>query len=204
MAEPARPPAELGGRPCLAGCAALGRAGDRAQARGRLAWRLGWALALGLLLARPAPASAIELCSEEGRELMRSVDIPQAKIDAVCEQAARASAPLTLRVRSTRDEQGYCRVTLALINNSTLYLNALVLTVEEARFPPFEFRNITPGGTGYASENSRILLACNELQTEKLAFRWPASLRLGDRVPTGRQLLHYRPYLLDPRLAWSP
>lgn len=189
--------------PTGAGATARGAPG---RAAGRLAWRLAWALALalGVLLARPAPLRAIELCSEEGRELMRSVDIPEAKIDALCEQAARASAALTLRIKSTRGEQGYCRVTLALTNNSSQYLNALVLTVEEARFPPFEFRNITPGGTGYASENSRILLACDELRTLKLAFRWPASLRLGDRAPTGRQLLHFRPYLLDARLAWSP
>ena len=168
----------------------------------------GWAvLATGLLGVMlsiiPASAAAIELCSLEGRTLMRSVDIDEGKIAALCAKAARAAAPLTLRLVRMQDDLSHCRVTLALTNNSTLTLNALVLTTEQARFQPFHFRAIAPGGTGYASASSRILLACDELTALKLAFHWPVSLRIGDRFPAGKQLQHYRPYLLDPVLAWS-
>lgn len=164
---------------------------------------VGLALAALAALAAALPAGAVELCSAEGRALMRSVDISEAQIAAVCAKAARASAPLTLDVQRTQDELGYCRVTLALTNNSTLYLGALALTVEQARFHPFRFHDIPPGGTGYASANSRIALACDELGAVKLTFHWPVSLRIGDRSPTGRQLEYYRPYLLDSVLAWS-
>lgn len=161
------------------------------------------AAGLALLLSLPRPAQAVELCSEEGRALMRSVHVSEAKIRAVCEKEARASAPLTVRIVRARDELGHCRVTLALANNTTLYLNALVFTVDGARFAPFHFRNITPGGTGYASATSRVLTACSELREVPLAFHWPPSLRIADRSPEGARLLHYRPYLLDSRLAWS-
>ncbi|HKI99205.1 MAG TPA: hypothetical protein VKB51_12095 [bacterium] len=161
------------------------------------------ACGLALWVMAPGQARAVELCSREGRTLMRSVHIRESQIRALCEKEARAAAPLTLRVSRTVDELGHCRVTLALVNNSTLYLNALVLTVEEARYVPFAFRNITPGGTGYASSNSRILMACSELRELRLVFHWPPSLRIGDRSPDGQQLLYYRPYLLDSRLAWS-
>jgi hypothetical protein len=160
-------------------------------------------VALAGLLAAPAPARAVEICSAAGRALMRSADIGEDRIQAVCRQAERAAAPLTLGVKRTEDEIGYCRVTLSLTNNSTLYLNAMVLTVEEARFHPFQFRNISPGGTGYASANSRVLMSCSELGERRLTFHWPASLRIGDRSPTGQQLQHYRPHLLSPRLAWN-
>lgn len=168
---------------------------------GRLAW--GLVLALALLASLPHAAHAVELCSEEGRALMRSVHISESKIKAVCEREARASAPLTLRIDRLQDELGHCRVVLALANNTTLYLNALVLTVDAARFAPFYFRNITPGGTGYASATSRILMACSELREVPLGFHWPPSLRIGDRSLEGQRLLHYRPYLLDSRLAWT-
>jgi hypothetical protein len=155
------------------------------------------------LLAAPSAARAVELCSAEGQALMRSEKITPAQIERLCDKAARAAAPLTLTLRRTRDELSYCRVTLELINNSTQHVNLLVLTVEEARFHPFQFRNVAPGGTGYASANSRILMSCSELDERKLTFHWPASLRIGDRTPSGMQLQHYRPYLLSPRLAWS-
>jgi len=156
-----------------------------------------------MLLARPAPAAAVELCSVEGRALMRSVGIREDQIVALCAEAARASAPLTVAIKRTEDQLGYCRITLALTNNTTLHLNALVLTVERARYDAFRFLNVSPGGTGYASANSRSLLACDELGQLPLTFHWPVSLRIGDRAPTGRQLLFYRPTLLDARLAWD-
>jgi hypothetical protein len=173
----------------------------------RLPWGLLLLLALPLLAllcgVAPAPAAGVELCGPEAQTLMRSVGIAQAQIDALCAKVARAAAPLTLALVRTRDELGYCRVTLALTNNSTLHLNVLVLTVEDARFHPFRFLNVLPGGTGHASANSRVLLACDELPELKLVFHWPASLRIGDRSPTGQQLAHYRPQLLDPVLEWS-
>ena len=182
-------------------------AGPRRRAhplRGRALRRLALLVGcLAALLAAPPGLGAVELCSAEGQALMRSVGIGESQIAAVCEKAARASAPLTLSVQRTQDELGYCRVTLALTNNTTLHLNALVLTVEQARYDGFHFRNVLPGGTGYASANSRNLLACDELVPAPLTFHWPVSLRIGDRTPVGRQLLHYRPYLLDPRLAWD-
>jgi hypothetical protein len=179
----------------------LGAGPRRRRALLRLAVTAFCAGALGL--AACGSARAVELCSQEGRALMRSVHISEAKIKAVCEKEARGSAPLTLRIHRTEDELGHCRVTLALVNNSTLYLNALVLTVEQARFAPFHFSNISPGGTGYASASSRVLVDCVELREVRLAFHWPPSLRIGDRSPDGQQLLYYRPYLLDRRLAWS-
>jgi hypothetical protein len=181
-----------------------GIVGGRGRRRGRPPPLAGALLcAAALLLCAPAAARAVELCSAEGRALMRSVHISEAQIRAVCAKEARGAAVLTLRVARTEDELGHCRITLALANNSTLYLNALGLTVAEARFAPFQFADVTPGGTGYASASSRILMACGELRELRLVFIWPPSLRIGDRSPEGRQLLYYRPYLLDSRLAWS-
>ncbi len=61
-----------------------------------------------------------------------------------------------------------------------------------------------PGGTGYASASSRILLACDELDRLGLALHWPASLRIGDRSLNGRRLRRYKPVLLGEVLAWKP
>lgn len=148
-------------------------------------------------------AAAIELCGTKARVLMRSVGISEVQIERLCAEAARASALLTLNLVRAEDELGYCRVTLALTNNSTEYLNSLVVASEGARFDLFRFSNVLPGGTAYASANSRILLACDELPDMKLTFHWPVSLRIADRSPDGRHLQRYKPYLLDPILGWS-
>ncbi len=55
----------------------------------------------------------------------------------------------------------------------------------------------------YASANSRIPLSCVELGEVKLTFHWPASIRIGNRSPRGLNLNHYKPALLDNKLAWS-
>lgn len=171
--------------------------------------RLGVALALLVVAAAfggpgtPAPARALELCSPEARGLMRSVGISRAKIRELCARARRHSALLAVSLARTEDELGYCRVTLALQNNSTEYVNSLTLTSANGRFEIFRFHNVLPGGTGYASASSRILLACDELEQVGLAFHWPASLRLGDRSLNGHILQRYKPVLLDEALAWK-
>lgn len=156
-----------------------------------------------LLVAAPRPAQAMELCSPESLELMRSVGITGPQIRSLCAKAAQARHRLTLSVAKTEDAMGYCRVRLVLANLSTEPVDSLVLTVERARFEPFRFTGIPPGGTGYASSNSRILLDCDELREVKLVFHWPPSLRVAGRVLSGRRLLYYRPQLLDPALAWT-
>lgn len=162
------------------------------------------AVAVALLLgAAPRPAEAVELCSPESLELMRSVGITDAQIRTLCAKVAQAKHRLTVSVAKTEDAMGYCRVRLALANHSTEPVDTLVLTVDGARFEPFRFTGIPPGGTGYASSNSRILLACDELRDVKLVFHWPPSLRVAGRVLSGRQLVYYRPHLLDPALAWA-
>jgi hypothetical protein len=60
-----------------------------------------------------------------------------------------------------------------------------------------------PGRTGYASARSRILLACDELPEIRITLRWPASLRIADRSPTGQRLERYKPLSLDPVVRWN-
>lgn len=167
----------------------------------------GGLLALGLvlaaLLAAPAPARAMELCSAESRELMRSVGIADSRIEALCERARRAEALLAVSLVRLQDELGYCRVTLSLQNNTTEFVNSLALSAADSRFEIFRFTGILPGGTGYASASSRILLACDEVDEIGLSFHWPASLRVGDRSLSGRMLERYKPVLLHPALSWS-
>ncbi len=98
---------------------------------------------------------------------------------------------------------GYCRVTLALRNNSPSYLNQLTLTSIKGRFEIFHFNNILPGTTGYSSAKSRILLACDELDEIKISFHWPASLRIGDRALQGRRLEAYKPVLQEKIILWN-
>ena len=72
-----------------------------------------------------------------------------------------------------------------------------------ARPQPCRLRSVPPGGTGYASARSRDPLLCKEPAADGLAFHRPVRLRMGDRSPAGRALLHDRLDLLGPRLAWS-
>ena len=161
-------------------------------------------LVLVLVLAWTAsPAAAIELCSEEARGMMAQAGIGQAKIKRLCKMAQRSSALLTLSLRRGEDELGYCLVTLALHNNSTLYLNHLSLISADGRFDIFRFHNIMPGRTGYTSARSRILLECEELQEIGIRLRWPASLRIGDASPRGKRLARYKPLLLDSAMRWK-
>ena len=169
-------------------------------------FHLGWLVPFLMLPGIPFTGgglSAMELCEAQSRVLMRSVGITEAQVSALCTKAERSRVSLTLAVHRTEDELGYCRVTLALINRSPEYLNSLVMTTEKSRFGLFRFRDISPGGTGYASANSRIPLSCDELGEVKLAFHWPASIRIGNRSPRGLNLRHYKPALLDNKLAWS-
>lgn len=147
--------------------------------------------------------SAMELCEAQSKVLMRSVGITESQISALCARVESSRVSLTLAIHRTEDELGYCRVTLALINHTAEYLNSLVMTTVKSRFDLFRFRNISPGGTGYASANSRIPLSCDELGEVKLTFHWPASIRIGNRSPRGSNLRHYKPALLDNILAWS-
>jgi hypothetical protein len=163
---------------------------------------IGLALGLACLFAA-APARAIELCGEESNALMRSVGISEAQIERLCHKVRQATALLAVSLVRRENELGYCRVTLALRNNATEYVNSVTLTSLDARFENFRFGNVLPGGTAYASALSRIPLACDELNGVKLTFLWPASLRVGDRPLGGRLLEHYKPVLLDPLLRWK-
>ena len=149
------------------------------------------------------PARAAELCSAQAADIMRQAGISEEQIRRVCELAQRTSAPLSLGLSRAEDQSGYCRVTLLLRNNSVLYLNQLTLTSVDGRFEIFRFSDILPGGKGYASANSRILLNCDELDDVKVEFHWPISLRIGDRSLVGQQLARYRPLLLSEALRWK-
>lgn len=152
----------------------------------------------------PEEALALELCGGQSKVLMRSVGITDNQIERLCRKANRVGSLLSLNVSKTRNELGYCRLTLVLGNHSTEYLNALVISSAQGWFDSFRFNNIHPGGTGYASANSKILLDCEELNALKLTLLWPISLRIGDRSPGGGQLHRYRPHLRHPILAWKP
>ncbi len=148
-------------------------------------------------------ARAIQLCSREANALMRKAGISERKIKTLCALAARSRAPLIMSVKRFEWELGYCRVTLALNNNSSAYLNNLSLSSAGGRFEIFRFSNILPGTTGYASAKSRLLLTCNELKAEGITFHWPASLRLDDRAVRGRRLKRFRPVLRGKTLSWN-
>lgn len=168
--------------------------------------KISWFVPLLLLMgwmALPGDAHAIELCEAQSKTLMRSVGITEQQIKALCAKAARSRALLALALVRAEDELGYCRVTLALNNNSTENLDSMVISSIKNRFDLFRFNNVFPGGTGYASANSRIPISCQELHEVKLTFHWPASLRIGNRAPSGFKLRHYKPVLLDAKLAWS-
>jgi len=149
------------------------------------------------------PAAAIELCSDRSRELMRSAGITAEQIDRVCELAAESSRLTRLSIRRTEDENGYCRVTLALRNDSVHHINAFTLTSANGRFEIFQFFDIIPGGTGYASAASRSLMSCGEVPALKVPLRWPGSVRAGDRPLQGRQLEQFKPQLLSKDLRWT-
>jgi len=170
----------------------------------RAAVRLGvLTLLAALTLGTAAPARAVELCSAEAKGLMREAGITEAQIERLCRLARQAGALLALDVRRLTDELGYCRVTLALHNNSLEYINSVALTSAKGYFEIFRFYDILPGGTGYASANSRILLACDELAQIKLVFHWPASMRVADESLQGARLNHYKPVLKSPLLGWN-
>lgn len=159
---------------------------------------------LGLLVLPPlGSAQAMEMCSAEAKGLMRKAGIREDKIEAVCKLAARSQAPLAISLRRREPELGYCLVTLALRNDSIQYLNRLSLTSADGRFDIFKFHNIPPGSTGYAAARSRILLACDELGEIGISFRWPATVRIGDKSPQGKRLERYKPLLLNKLMRWN-
>ncbi|MBI4083713.1 MAG: hypothetical protein HY423_14000 [Candidatus Lambdaproteobacteria bacterium] len=151
---------------------------------------------------RPARAEALELCGEESRTLMKQVGITARQMQELCALAERASALLTLEFRRAENEIGYCRVTLALRNNSLDYLNALILTTADSRFENFRFGDILPGSTGYTSASSKFLFDCDELGRVKIVFLWPGTVRVADRTLQGRRLAQFKPALLSGVLAW--
>ncbi len=148
-------------------------------------------------------AGAVEMCSAQGREFMRRAEIAEVRIERACELERRNLSLLTLAVEGAEDQSGYCRVTLALHNNTLRYINHLTLTSVAGRFEIFRFSNIVPGATGFASANSRILMGCDELDTIKIEFHWPPSLRMDDRGLQGRQMRPFKPVLLDTALRWN-
>lgn len=154
-------------------------------------------------LVRPGPARALELCSAQAMAIMRAEGVSEGQIAAICRRARQESAVLALTVRRTEQEVGYCRVTLALQNNSSRYVNAVTLTTEDSLFEVFTFRDLLPGSTDYASARSRSLLACDELGQLKLRFHRPPSVRVEDRALSGPQLQRFQPVLMDERLAWA-
>lgn len=149
------------------------------------------------------PALGVELCSRRAGTLMRSVGIKEGQIRQLCEKLRRSEALLTLEVVRRKNQIGYCRITLGLRNNSTETVEALVLSSEDSLFELFHFANVLPGGMAYASANSRILMACGELEQVKMVFHWPAGMRIGGRTPGGSQVERFKPLLLDSALAWK-
>ncbi len=158
-------------------------------------------LLLGIVASRPLPA--LELCSKEANALMRSAGIAEARITRLCELAAQRRAPLQLSLRRAESDLGYCRVTLALENRSSAYLNQMSFTSAGGIFEIFRFQNILPGTVGYASATSRNLLGCDVVKREGLQLHWPASLRVDDRSPRGRRLDRFKPALSGKGLHWS-
>ena len=116
---------------------------------------------------------------------------------------AEASRLTRLSIRRTEDEAGYCRVTLALKNDSIHQINTFTLTSANGRFEIFQFFDIIPGGTGYATAGSRALMSCEELPVLKVVLRWPGSIRAGDRPLQGNLLEQFKPALLSKDLKWT-
>ena len=168
----------------------------------RRAWiiSIGCAICLAML---PGSIQAVELCSPEAQKRMIAVGITKGQIDALCSQAAKRGKLLSISIQRAEDELGYCRVTLALRNNSVHYVNVLSLTTAGGRFDIFQFNAILPGETGYASGKSRSLLACDELNEVTVAFLWPGSIRVDDSPLQGRRLRQFKPALESPELQWS-
>ena len=150
-----------------------------------------------------AEGQAIELCSAQSKVLMRSVNISNKTIGALCRKATLSTSILAISLQRSEDQFGYCRVTLALHNNSAEYLNTLSLTSLEGLFETFQFDNILPGRVGYAAASSRVLMECAELPEIRIRLHWPPTLRIADKAPTGRLLQHYKPVLLDSFLHWN-
>lgn len=161
---------------------------------------LGCAICLAML---PGRINAVELCSPPAQKRMIAVGISKGQIDALCSQAAKRGKLLTISIQRAEDELGYCRVTLALRNDSVHYVNVLSLTTAGGRFDIFQFNAILPGETGYASGKSRSLLACDELNEVTVAFLWPGSIRVDDSPLQGRRLRQFKPALESPALRWS-
>jgi hypothetical protein len=160
-----------------------------------------WCLTLLLLLAA-GPVRAIELCGDKSRELMRSAGISADQIARLCELEAEASKLTRLSIRRTEDENGYCRVTLALKNDSIHHINTFALTSGNGRYEIFQFFDIIAGATGYASAASRSLMSCDEVPELKIALRWPGSVRADDHPLQGRQLDQFKPALASKDLKW--
>ena len=162
----------------------------------------GWIVLLLGFVPEPGTAEAVEICSSQGKTLMEHAGIPQIQIDKVCELARLSASPFVISLRRAEEELGYCRVTLKLENRSTDYLNQLALSSENSLFDIFQFHNVLPGTTAYASARSKILLECDEFRGMKLNFHWPASLRVADRAAFGPRLERYKPVFNDKQLGW--
>ncbi|MDH4224035.1 MAG: hypothetical protein OEW12_00100 [Deltaproteobacteria bacterium] len=169
----------------------------------------GWRILAGVLLwgvflaGMGRSTLAVELCSDEANLLMKQAGIEEGKIKKLCRMTAVSRHLLSITLQRTENELGYCRVTLAMKNNTLSYLNQLTLTVEGGGFEIIKFNNILPGDTGYASTLSRTLMDCAEAKKTGLRFPWPASLRMDDHTASGRWLDQHKPALLDPHLSWS-
>jgi len=159
---------------------------------------------LALFMALTDQAKAVELCSRQSNLLMQQEGISEEKIRSLCERVRKASALIAIKIESREPELGYCRVTLSLQNNSNDFINSLTMAVEKSAFELFRFESILPGGTGYASAKSRILMACDELEEVGLGFIWPVTLKKDDKVLHGRELRRFMPVLLDSMMAWKP
>ena len=149
------------------------------------------------------PVQGIELCSPKSKQLMRSVGIAPEQIERLCVAAERASRLTRLTIRRTEDELGYCRVTLALRNDSIHHIDSFAFTSEGGRFEIFLFYDVLPGTTGYASGRSRTLMACDELPELRLALRWPGTARVDNRPLQGRRLEQFKPALQSEKLTWT-
>jgi hypothetical protein len=162
-----------------------------------------WALLFSAAWSWVPPARAIELCGDQSKQLMRSVGITEQQIERLCEAAAEASRLTRLSLRRVEDEAGYCRVTLALRNDSIHHIDSFALTSENGRFEIFRFADIIPGRTGYASGLSRSLMDCEELRELAITLLWPGTVRADGRPLQGRLLDQFQPVLLSEELQWK-
>jgi hypothetical protein len=134
---------------------------------------------------------------------MRSVGISEQQIERLCEAAAEASRLTRLSLRRAEEEAGYCRVTLALRNDSIHHIDSFALTSENGRFEIFRFADILPGRTAYASGLSRSLMDCAELREIAITLLWPGTVRADGRPLQGRLLDQFQPALLSKELQWK-